>query len=86
MQFIHNNMTKSFIASSIAVALSTLGFAIGCLLWVAIGWGLGSLVHAPISGALTGLAWQYGSFIVLKEMMWESLERNHVRFLNLIEA
>ena len=87
LRVIHTlNMTKSFIASSIAVALQTIGFAIGCLLWVAIGWGLGSLVHAPISGALTGLAWQYGSFILLKEMMWESLERNQVRFLNLIEA
>ena len=87
LRVIHTlNMTKSFIASTIAVTLSMIGFAIGCLLWVAIGWGLGSLVHAPISGALTGLAWQYGSFILLKEMMWESLERNHVRFLNLIEA
>lgn len=81
-----NNMTKSFIASSISVALSTLSFAIGCLLWVAIGWGFGSLVHAPISGALTGLAWQYGAFIFLKEMMWNSIERNHVLVLNLIEA
>ena len=79
-------MTKSFIASTIAVTLCMIGFAIGCLLWVAIGWGLGSLVHAPISGALTGLAWQYGSFIVLKEMMWENLERNQLRVLGLIQA
>ena len=79
-------MTKSFIASAIAVALQMVGFAIGCLLWGAIGWCLGSLVHAPITGALTGLAYQYASFIILKEMMWESLERNHMLFLELIEA
>ena len=72
---------KSFIAHSIAVSLFTVGFAIGCLIWVAIGWGLGSAINdAPISGALTGLAWQLGACLIHREVMAASIERNIERF------
>jgi len=72
---------KSTIATSISVALFTVGFAIGCILWASIGYGIGSLVsHAPISGALTGLAYQLWSVIYLREEMAESIDRNIERF------
>ena len=71
---------KSTIAMAIAVALFTLGFALGCLIWVAIGWCLGSLVDAPVSGALTGLAYQLWACIHCRELMADSIERNSARF------
>ena len=72
-------------ASVIAVALFTVGFAIGCLIWVAIGWCLGSQFHAPVSGALTGLAWQLGACISQHELVAASVERNSERFAALLD-
>ena len=81
MRVLHIFYMKSTIATSICVALFTVGFAIGCLIWAAIGWGIGSLVSdAPVSGALTGLAYQLWSVIYLREQMAASIERNIARF------
>ena len=77
---------KSFIAAVIAVFFHTLGFAIGCGIWATVGWCLGSAFsHAPVSGALTGLAYQLGCYIILHSQMWDGLVRSHAKFLYILE-
>ena len=77
---------KSFIAAALAVFFHVLGFSIGCAIWAVIGWCLGSaLSHAPVSGALTGIAWQLGCYIWLHDQMWDSLQRTHQKFLLVLD-
>ena len=76
---------KSFAATALAVFFHILGFSVGCGLWLLIGWSLGNLVGAPISGALTGLAWQTGCYFVLHDQMAASLERGRVKFAAVID-
>ena len=79
------SLMRSFIAASLAVFFHVLGFSIGCAIWAVIGWGLGSAFsHAPISGALTGIAWHLGCYIVQHDPMWAS-QRAHSRFLLVLD-
>ena len=76
----------SITATALAVFFHCLGFAIGCTIWSVIGWSLGSAFsHAPISGALTGLAWQAGSYFLLHDQMAASLDRSRQKFLTVLE-
>lgn len=73
---------SSFIASSLSVLLHMVGFAIGCVIWLTVGWCLGTAFsHAPISGALTGLAWQLGCYTLQHEAMWASIEQTQEKLL-----
>ena len=73
---------KSFFATTLAVFFHVLGFSIGCLIWAAIGWGLGNAFsHAPVSGALTGLAIQLAGYIHLHDQMWDHLQQSQQKFL-----
>ena len=77
---------KSIIAGVIAISLHILGFAIGCGIWAVIGWGLGSAFsHAPVSGALTGLAYQLGCYVYLHNQMWAGIQRSHAKFVYLLD-
>ena len=77
---------KSILAGFIAISLHILGFAIGCGIWAVIGWGLGSAFsHAPVSGALTGLAWQLGCYIWLHDQMWASVQRTYTKFVYILD-
>ena len=77
---------KSIYAGTIAISLHILGFAIGCVIWAVIGWGLGSAFsHAPITGALCGLAYQLWSYIYLHEQMWDSVQNTYTKFLVLFD-
>lgn len=76
----------SVYASVLAVFFHALGFAIGSLMWVAIGYGLGGFFSdAPITGALTGLAWQLGCYLIVHEQMWAGVQRSHQRFELLLQ-
>ena len=77
---------KSTIASIIAVTFTTIGFAIGCVIWAAIGWCLGTAFsHAPVSGALTGIAYQTWSFLYLRDEIWARTERSHAALVQVLE-
>ena len=77
---------KSFIAGFLALFFHTAGFAIGCVIWATVGYCLGSAFsHAPVSGALTGLAYQLGCYIYLHDRMWESLQRGYQKFLLVLD-
>lgn len=77
---------KSFIAAVLVLLFHTIGFAIGCGIWVTVGWCLGSaLSHAPITGALTGLAYQLGCYIWLHEQMWDGIQRSYQKFLLVLD-
>lgn len=77
---------KPFLAGTITLLLHTFGFAIGCCIWAAIGWGLGSTFsHAPVSGALTGLAYQLACYIYLHDQMWAGIQRSYQKFLLVLD-
>jgi hypothetical protein len=76
--------TRSTLASLIAIALHTTGFAIGCLIWAAIGYGFGSLLGYPVVGALSGIAYQLASYLAVHDQMWDSLSRSTERFTVLL--
>ena len=77
---------KSLIAGTLALLFHTLGFAVGCGIWALIGWGLGSAFsHAPVSGALTGIAWQLGCYVWQHDAMWASIQRAHSKFLFVLD-
>ncbi len=75
----------STLASIIAVTLHTLGFALGCLIWAAIGYGFGSLLGYPVVGALSGIAYQLAAYVALHDAMWASLSRSRDRFALLLD-
>ena len=75
----------SIAATSLAVFFHCLGFVIGCAIWCCIGYGIGSAIDAPISGTLTGLAWQTGCYFVTHEQMSASLDRTRQKFLAVLE-
>ena len=77
---------KSFIAAVLALFLHTIGFAIGCGIWATIGYGLGSAFsHAPVTGALTGIAYQLGCYIWLHDHMWAGIQRSYQKFLLVLD-
>lgn len=75
---------KSTLATAIAVVLHTISFALGCLIWLAVGYGIGLLLGTPISGALTGLVYQLGCYIWLHDHMWAQLEHSRNKFMMLL--
>jgi hypothetical protein len=76
----------SVYASVLAVFFHALGFAIGCVIWTVVGWCLGdAFSHAPITGALTGLAWQVGCYFWYHDQMWSAVQRSHQRFELLLQ-
>ena len=77
---------KSIIAGALVLVLHTLGFAVGCGIWAVIGWCLGSLLsHAPITGALCGLAYQLWAYIYQHEQMWDSIQRAYTKFMLVLD-
>ena len=77
---------KSFIAGTLALTFHTLGFALGCAIWAVIGWCLGSAFsHAPVSGALTGIAYQLGCYIWLHDQMWAGLQQSYQKLLVVLD-
>ena len=74
----------STLASIIAVTLHAFGFAVGCLLWTAIGYGFGSLLGHPVVGALSGLSVQLASYVAFHDLMWASLSPSRDRFALLL--
>ena len=76
---------RSFIATSLAVFFHVVGFSIGCGIWCLIGYGFGSAIGAPISGTLTGLAWQAGCYLMVHDRMAEALDRSRQKFLTVLE-
>ena len=77
---------KSTVASLLAVTFYAIGFAIGAGIWAVIGWCLGSLFsHAPVTGALCGLAYQLWACIQMRDELWAAVERNQERFQLILE-
>ncbi len=72
---------KSTLAGVLAVTFHLLGFTLGCLIWSAVGYCLGSAFSdAPVTGALCGLTYQLACYVWLHDQMWDSLERAHQKF------
>lgn len=77
---------KPFIASAFAVFFHIFGFAIGCGIWVVVGWCLGSAFsHAPVSGALCGLVIQLAGYIYVHDQMWEHLQQSQQKLLAVLD-
>ena len=81
------NLTlKDTIANLLAITFHILGFAIGCVIWMAVGLCLGNLASAPQTGVLCGLAYQTGCYFCLHEQMEAALERSRLRFATALAA
>lgn len=76
---------KAFAATALAVLFHVFGFSVGCGLWLLIGWCFGTVAGAPITGALTGLAWQTGCYFLQHDRMAASLERGRLRFAQVLD-
>ena len=72
---------KSFIATVLALVFHTLGFAVGAGLWALVGYSIGVAIGAPVTGALSGLAFQLAAYLAVREQMAASLERGRQKFL-----
>jgi len=79
------NSMKSTIATLFAIFFHIVGFSIGASLWAAIGYGFGSVTGTPLVGAITGLMWQLGCYIIAHEQMFAALERSQQKFLYVLQ-